>query len=817
MKINSIITTVVLAICAIFSIPVFAYQITIGELSDFVSHPGDKLDGYIANSIENKLRSQNMRLANGRLVFSKDYPDKKLHEWEELGYCIPGTPRVTLKDLHVDVAANSDTVLLFSAQNPTNLNTLIQANLDASTSGNIVAEQRSIHTSLECNKLGICGLVPNCETSEVWRIPFSANTNADGHVNFDVELPFLFNDQESSIYLDPEVTVSGRIDNINSWNISPFGEPIVPFSSSDLEGWINEKFLSDISQNDLRLFIQVYGNQSLRSELEKLEQDLKQSITDNLGPDGLLYKIPVIDPKEHVLDILAAYLTYEVIDNGQWLNPGYEYLRDNYRDLAYFALTGDKEGLRTQVVNAATCIAINQGRVANMPYTPLYQLSGGSCSSRNLRSSVTGQFYSDAQCSNAVDFKPTSLAQFCSESLDVTAVGNADVWDGANGEISSTPWTLLPSTQINIGVTPIDANHQPFTKRVKYKTIDNAKTNPDVPAQDRYCKLEMRIYTKDITANNLKPIIAIHGGSWSYRGFGFQGLETQVSQLTERGYVVFSPFYRLTRELDGPAACNNVTGEEILDDMKTAFAWVEKYKEKYGATGKVSLFGQSAGAFLANWMAVTYPEDIDKALLLYPPTDSKDYIDEVYLGNVPDALGVNALKALIGDYSTDPNTFDIPSNDPLVLKMSYPQVIEQQPSRYPAMFIIHGESDSLVPSRQSVRLCNALAGNANSYNGPAINDGGDPYINQFSKTYHCGHKDSRLVLIAEADHMLDACPKDFVQKLAGGQVADAVADRICPAGSIGSVREAEKQLLEAYRWLTTDMAAIMAIINSLLL
>lgn len=820
MKNNILTKIVVLIFFTLLSIPAFALQITVGQLSDYVNQPGDKLDTFIAWKIQDLLHKHNLTLSSGKLFFHKKYPTKVLKEME-VNTCVTIKPKVELRDLDVSASASSDSVIDLNIASSSstelaaiseNLSAVFQASLSSHASGNIVGVHKEWSPGVCWVKNpfgGGCaiwkpGSKPGCYENDMWTLPFDATADADGHVKVALGLAASFDDQQNAIYLNPKVSMSGALDSISDWKVQPFSIPgteKLPADPGDIATAIIN-YLAAVANQDLTDALKDTANDSLRSELKKQEDELTSSIKNQLGPDGLLYQLPDIDPQEHVLDLLAVYLAYEVLDNGQWLNPGYEYLKNNYRDLVYFALTGDKQSLKSQLTNAAACVAINQGRVTNMRYTSLYQLNGSVCSASDLRASTTGNFYTDPQCTQPADFKPMSLTDYCTESLNPAALGNADIWDGANGEISSTPWTLSPSTQINIGVTPIDDNYQPFTKRVSYKTIDNALTNPAVPAQDRICKLEMRIYKKDITAKNLKPMIAIHGGSWSYRGLGFLGMESQISQFTERGYVVFSPFYRLTKSLDGPGACNNVTGKEILDDMATAFAWVQNNMGNYGATGKVSLFGQSAGAFLADWMAVNYPQQVNKALLLYPPTDGQDYIDQVNMGNVPDALGVNSLKAFLGDTSTDPNSFDTPSNDPFVLENSFPLIVEKKPTDYPPMFIIHGVSDKLVPSRQSVLMCNGLAGNSNSLDGPAVDNGGDPANNQFSKTYNCRHKDSQLVLIAEANHMLDACPRDFVQKLAGGQVSDAVADKICPAGSIGSVREAEKQLLEGYRWLT---------------
>ena len=94
----------------------------------------------------------------------------------------------------------------------------------------------------------------------------------------------------------------------------------------------------------------------------------------------------------------------------------------------------------------------------------------------------------------------------------------------------------------------------------------------------------------------------------------------------------------------------------------------------------------------------------------------------------------------------DAQQFDA-ANSP-VPENSYPAIVQQQNRSYPPMHILHGLSDELVPARQSIRLCNALAGRPLD-DEPQVSD-------QLQVQENCG-ADSELSLYAEANHALDIC------------------------------------------------------------
>jgi len=172
-----------------------------------------------------------------------------------------------------------------------------------------------------------------------------------------------------------------------------------------------------------------------------------------------------------------------------------------------------------------------------------------------------------------------------------------------------------------------------------------------------------------------------------------------------------APFYRLISDSDGTAECQNASFDELLSDVEDAFTWVQQNSETFGAEGKPVVFGQSAGGHLAAYLAVQQPSEVERAVLFYAPTDFTDFGGQIVRGEYTNEAGITILQEAVGVESGE-----IDLQSPLFVENTFPAVVAEQPAIYPPMFMLHGESDSLLPSRQSVRMCNGLAGDVE--NGP---------------------------------------------------------------------------------------------------
>jgi acetyl esterase/lipase len=268
-------------------------------------------------------------------------------------------------------------------------------------------------------------------------------------------------------------------------------------------------------------------------------------------------------------------------------------------------------------------------------------------------------------------------------------------------------------------------------------------------------------------------------------------MESQISQFTEQGFVVFAPFYRLTGDMDGNVECNGATGDQIVSDVDAALSWVQNNRAAYGVSGseKVRLFGQSAGAHLAGYLVTHRATEVQKALLMYPPTDARDYVvnfqayttGQAYSGEYAYAFGGQGEKAVEGYLSTVPGQSvslrDVDANSSLVQNNSFPTMIAASPSYYPPVYLVHGKVDQLVPAIQSVRMCNAYTGNPAAGNATTAGTAS-------RQAYNCGP--SHLDLLQEANHALEICLPP-IQCEAGSSTAGLAA--------------ATQSLAEARAWL----------------
>jgi len=303
-----------------------------------------------------------------------------------------------------------------------------------------------------------------------------------------------------------------------------------------------------------------------------------------------------------------------------------------------------------------SCDALLNTFESALDVNPIYALNGQVCEVANVSGPDAGAYFTDMSCTNEVAFRVTNTADFCQARFGDQAgilLGNAAAWEAETDQpndrlpgVPSRSWTTVPSTQLDLGVVSLQGNHQPYMKQLNYKTAVATRGNGS-------CELEMRVYKSDISEQDLRPAIALHGGTWRNRGFSFLGLEAGISHLTERGFIVFAPFYRLVGESDGNVECNAVTWHEVTEDVESALDWINQNGAAFGAANEpVSLYGQSAGAHLAAWLAAHRSTDVRKALLYYAPIDALEFLaGAVPMGGPYDAFrdfGLNSLSRFYG-------------------------------------------------------------------------------------------------------------------------------------------------------------------------
>ena len=502
--------------------------------------------------------------------------------------------------------------------------------------------------------------------------------------------------------------------------------------------------------------------------------------------------------------VLVDALDFQIASSlGEDLGLGIidQYIQDHSQEIMFYLMAKDDEALDQLLTSPdalASCAAALPTLMSTSPKgAPIYTNNGGACHVFNTDQEVHdaglfyGNYFTDAGCTSQITFWPATRLNYCRSILDKNILGNADVLFASNS------WTMPLGTRLNLNVASSVKNTQPYVMDYKLPPVQSYydshqptevcnKGGCTIQSVAQYCKISMRVYKPDIKKTGLKPAMLIHGGSWKYRINGFAGLETHISHLTQRGYVVFTPFYSLTGDADGPRACQNRDHVQITQDINKAFSWVQANSASFGAIGKVTLMGQSAGAHLALTLATgSKAASVDKAVLFYPPTDFKDMIRQMQDGTYTNEAGVRAVSRYLNMDLTGDNLANINLNDPRVVANTFTEKVAANPSAYPPMYIMHGIKDGIVPSSQSVRLCNAMSG---SVVGAATNDGGVAGTGPFMKRQNCGLNGSVLDLFAESDHVFDICHKI------------GVTTGACAAGP-NSIPAVKSSILNAYNWL----------------
>ncbi len=418
--------------------------------------------------------------------------------------------------------------------------------------------------------------------------------------------------------------------------------------------------------------------------------------------------------------------------------------------------------LRADVVsdllgNALVC-ALAERELASMPIEPLYQVSEGECEAV-IPDADSGAWFSDAQCTMPTTYARTSMQDYCAIATDRDLLGN-----GVG--IQNDAWTLTPGNRLDLGARSLESVSQPYMQRLIYRQVQTERGR---------CDLEMRVYKKHPSSSEQRSMIALHGGSWTSRSFGYLGLELVVPHFVDQGFVVYAPFYRLLDDTDSSAACHQADLSQIVDDGNAALDWVLDNASNFGSSGSPVVFGQSAGAHLALSLSVNRPSSVSGSVLMYPPTDFADFLQRVDAGSYTNSQGLSVMGRVIG--STDADSLANSLGLPVVVDNSFPTRIADQAGDWPAMFIVHGSADELVEARHSVRLCDALAGRALAGVDQEIG-----FASELRDVIACGNDSepaSTLHLMKEAEHALDVCIQEDIPDLcfSGGAASRALVSQ----------------------------------------
>ncbi len=549
---------------------------------------------------------------------------------------------------------------------------------------------------------------------------------------------------------------------------------------------VDDTVLAGILENYIEDRInETFTNSRLSTELNKFETRSNDKLTQSLDNGRVDIELPEAND-EQILGL------YRLLQPDARFPVTLEFVRKHRQQLLSSLLFGEPTSTDAILNDAAICQSASVFLSAANP-APVYAGTPEQCTVVDPASFPSSSVYSDAACTNAINYKNTSISEYCDVALDPSRLGNAASLPSELGL-----WTHSPGSRFDIGALGVAGLEHPFMRRFRYKSIQTHRG---------LCELEMRVYSQSANLPSQRPLLALHGGSWQHRASGYIGVETTATHFTNNGFVVFAPFYRLIGESDGNVACNDASLADILDDVNDALDWVQSNQAMFNITGETTVFGQSAGGHLALSLATYRSAEIRRAILFYAPTDFEDFALQIKSGEYNNEAGLKILEAVTG------NTIEsLDTQSALVQANSFPSLIVNSPNELPPMFILHGQMDSLLPARQPVRLCNALSGSSD-FNS-VVNLANKTSISQtlaesdetdLASKFSCGINGSQLHLIAEGEHALDLCLAQGLCLSGSEQSADAVANSITRMLDWSS---AETLHVENVRQVSTGLGAV---------
>ena len=191
-------------------------------------------------------------------------------------------------------------------------------------------------------------------------------------------------------------------------------------------------------------------------------------------------------------------------------------------------------------------------------------------------------------------------------------------------------------------------------------------------------------------------VLIIHGGGWI--NGSRHGADGFAAVLASMGVVVFNVDYRLANK-----ALPDTRWPAQLVDVQLAVRFLRANAAQYGIDpARIGAVGDSAGGQLAVFLGVLPGIVPGDQASLYPQQrpDVKAVVDQYGVMDLPGMgqYGVGSIEAMFGT-ATPP--------DEVVLTASpLPSVT----ARSAPMYIIHGQSDEVVPFQQSLALQAALRG-----------------------------------------------------------------------------------------------------------
>ena len=512
----------------------------------------DALRRLVLTRLQDEFDAAGLRFEDGALLWRDTLADERIES---------GCNRTDVRALHTELRLGGDTAIgltLRSLHEPIGLALDLRADLRA--------EGRARQT-LGLELFGGCRGIARDSFSFEARGPVSLT------LRLSLTLGPRFDAASGTIELDPRLAVEGAL------------------ATPDIDVDVDDSLLEGAIERLLRRrILDAFGPDRVRREIDTLQARADAALGDLLEEGVVRVALP--DPDDERVRALVRRLSPEA----RFPLP-LAYVERHAAELLASLILGDEARIGEILGEAALCEA-STALQAPLAHRPLHAIGTRGCGPVPFEPPFTEEaLYADAACQLSLETVHTDALAFCATVIDEGRLGNA-----AADPDTLERWTLSPGTRLDVLALPLAGSGQPFTKRLRWKTVDTPQGR---------CELEMRVHAAHPAdarpadgvfpdgdspgGETRRPVIAFHGGSWQNRSTGFLGIESMATQFVDAGFVVFAPFHRLIGTDEGNPACNDASLEEVLTDADDALDWVLANAADYGASGAPVLFGQSSG------------------------------------------------------------------------------------------------------------------------------------------------------------------------------------------------------------------------------
>jgi acetyl esterase/lipase len=220
---------------------------------------------------------------------------------------------------------------------------------------------------------------------------------------------------------------------------------------------------------------------------------------------------------------------------------------------------------------------------------------------------------------------------------------------------------------------------------------------------------KLDIYWPDEGEGPFPAIVAIHGGAFMGGDKGTMQIDAMLHGV-RRGYAVVAINYRMSGEARFPA---------LVHDGKAAVRWLRAHSQELRIDpGRIAVWGESAGGYLASMLGVTGGvAELEDLLLGNVDQDSRVQAAVIWYGPA-DFLKMDEDLAELGLGPTPGQEHSAAeSPESLILGAQITEIPERvhaaDPQTYvrpgiPPFLLQHGKLDGTVPYLQSVRFAEKL-------------------------------------------------------------------------------------------------------------